>query len=97
MSTHNNNQSKYLCNLLAPHIPTNYNASDMFYSIPEINQLSTHGKIMALFDVESLFTNIPLDECIELVVKYIDQGNPGLMMSPTDFKTLFSFASACRD
>ena len=54
-------------------------------------------KIMALFDVESLFTNIPLDQCIELVVKYIDQGNPGLMMSSTDLKTFFSFATACRD
>ena len=52
---------------------------------------------MALFDVESLFTNIPLDESIELVVKYIDQGNPGLMMSSTDIKTFFSLATACRD
>ena len=54
-------------------------------------------KIMALFDVESVFTNIPLDECIELVVKYIDQGNPGLMMSSTDIKTFFPLATACRD
>ena len=52
---------------------------------------------MALFDVESLFTNIPLDESIELVVKYIDQGNPGLMMSSTDIKTFFPLATACRD
>ena len=30
------------------------------------------------FDVESLFTNIPLEECIDLAVKYISEGNPDL-------------------
>ena len=33
---------------------------------------------MVLFDVESLFTNIPVDECIDLVVRYISDGNPNL-------------------
>ena len=32
---------------------------------------------MVSFDVESLFTNIPLDECVNLVVNYIIKGNPG--------------------
>ena len=36
---------------------------------------------MVPFDIESLFTNIRLDECIELVVKYIYQSNPGLTVS----------------
>ena len=42
---------------------------------------------MVSFDVESLFTSIPLDECIDLAIKYIYQGNPGLKISPTDLKT----------
>ena len=49
---------------------------------------------MVSFDVVSLFTNIPLDECIDLAIKYIYQGNPGLGISPTDLKTLFPFATA---
>ena len=49
---------------------------------------------MVSFDVESLFTSIPLDECIDFAVTYIYQGNPGLTISPTDLKTLFSFATA---
>ena len=48
---------------------------------------------MVSFDVESLFTSIPLDECIDLAITYIYQGNPGLKISPTDLKTLFSFAT----
>ena len=35
-----------------------------------------------------------LDECIDLAITYIYQGNPGLARSPTDLKTLFSFATA---
>lgn len=62
-----------------------------FSYIQEINQLSTRGKFM-LF--ESLFTNIPFDEHIEPAVKYIYRSNPGLTMSPTDFITLFSLATA---
>ena len=42
-----------------------------------------HGKVMVSFDVESLFTNIPLEECIDLVVKYILDGNPDLKLSNT--------------
>ena len=43
---------------------------------------------MVSFDVESLFTSIPLDECIDLAITYIYQGNPNLKISPTDLKPL---------
>ena len=48
---------------------------------------------MVSFDVESLFTNIPLDDCINLAVKYITEGNPGLKLSKHDLKRLFEFAT----
>ena len=32
-----------------------------------------HNKFMVSFDVESLFTNIPLEESIDLAVSYITQ------------------------
>ena len=31
---------------------------------------------MVSFDVEGLFTNIPLEECIDLALKYVAKGNP---------------------
>ena len=49
---------------------------------------------MVSFDVESLFTNIPLEECIDLAIEYIRRGNPDLKLSPTELKTLFHFATA---
>ena len=41
-----------------------------------LQSLSMFRKFMVSFDVESLFTNIPLEECINLAVNYISEGNP---------------------
>ena len=60
----------------------------------EINDISMHGKFMVSFDVESLFTlNIPLDQCINLAVKYNTEGNPGLKLSKNELKRLFEFST----
>ena len=52
------------------------------------------GKFMVSFDVESLFTNIPLEECIDLAVNYISKGNPDLKLSKPDLRRLFTVATA---
>ena len=49
---------------------------------------------MVSFDVESLFTNKPLDGWINLAVKYISEGNPGLKLSTAELRNLFRFATA---
>ena len=49
---------------------------------------------MVSFDVESLFTNIPLDECIDLAVHYIKEENTDIKLSATELKTLLRFATA---
>ena len=46
------------------------------------------GKFMVSFDMESLFTNIPLEECIDLAVRYISDGNPDLKLSNTELKVV---------
>ena len=43
-----------------------------------LQSLSMFRKFMVSFDVESLFTNIPLEGCINLAVNYISEGNPDL-------------------
>ena len=57
------------------------------------NQIKS-GKFMVSFDVESLFTSIPLDECIDIAIRYIYQGNPGLKINAADLRRLFAFATA---
>ena len=49
---------------------------------------------MVSFDVKSLFTNIPLRECIDLAVSYITDGNTNLKPSKADLVKLFSIATA---
>ncbi|XP_068697770.1 uncharacterized protein [Montipora foliosa] len=93
IGTYNYSLAKYLSNLLQPHIPSTFIASDSFTFVKEINELSLHGMFMVSFDVESLFTNIPLDDCINLAVKYITEGNPGLKLSKQHLKRLFEFAT----
>ena len=49
---------------------------------------------MISFDVESLFTNIPLDECIDLALNYISEGNPDIRLSKPELRSLFTTAAA---
>ena len=94
IGTYNYNLAKYLCNLLTPHIPSEHCASDTFTFVQDIQGLTMHGKFMVSSDIASLFTNIPLEECIDLAVEYISDGNPDLKLSNTELKSLFSFATA---
>ena len=48
---------------------------------------------MVTFHVESLFTNIPLEESIDLAVVYILQGIPNIKFTHDDLKKLFFIAT----
>ncbi len=88
-----NKLAKYLCNLLAPHIPTELCATDTFTFLQDIQSLSMYGKFMVSFDVESLFTNKPLEGCIDLAVNYISKGNPDLKLSKPELRSVFTVAT----
>ncbi|XP_068685084.1 uncharacterized protein [Montipora foliosa] len=94
IGTYNYELAKYLCILLEPHIPSEYCALDTFTFVREINELPLSAKFMVSFDVESLFTNIPLEECVNLAVDYISKGNPDLQLTKTELRNLFNFATA---
>ena len=49
---------------------------------------------MVSFDLERLFTNIPLEECVNLAVDYISKGNADLQLTKTELGNLFKFATA---
>jgi len=59
-----------------------------------MTNLRTSNKFRVSFDVESLFTNIPLLEAIELAVDYILSGNPNIKLSKDSPKELFLVATA---
>ena len=41
------------------------------------------------FDVESLFTNMPLEECIDSAVNYISDGSPDIELNKSELRSLF--------
>ena len=94
IGTYNYELAKYLCILLEPHIPSEYCALDTFIFVREINEFPLSGKFMVSFDVESLFTNIPLEECVNLAVDYISKGNPDLQLTKTELRNAFNFVTA---
>ena len=49
---------------------------------------------MVSFDVVSLFTNVPLEESINLAVDYIFRGSPNIKTNRNDLKKLFVFATS---
>ena len=49
---------------------------------------------MVTFDISSLFTNLPLNETIELAVDCILSNNPNITMSRQQLKKLFHFATS---
>ena len=49
---------------------------------------------MVSFDVENLFTNIPLEECIDLAVNYISEGNPDMKLNKSELRSLFTTVTA---
>ncbi|XP_078355795.1 uncharacterized protein LOC144640561 [Oculina patagonica] len=94
IGTYNYELAKYLCSLLQPHIPSYYCTQDSFTFVNEIKDMPVSGNFMVSFDVESLFTNIPLDESIDLAVKYVKEGNSDIKLSTDELRTLFRFATA---
>ena len=94
IGTYNYELAKYLCSLLQLYIPTNYCAQDSFTFVNEIQDIPLSGNFMVSFDVESLFTNILLDECIDLAVRYIKEDKTDIKLSATELKTLLRFATA---
>ena len=94
IGTYNYNLAKFLCNLLSPHIPDGYCCKDSFTFVKEVNQVSVSNQFLISYDVNSLFTNIPLDETIEIAINKILENRQDLKISKRNLKKLFLFATA---
>ena len=71
INSHNYQVSKFLNNLLTPFIDSPYIVKDSFDFVNEITHFKNDAYVMASFDIKSLFTNIPLDESINIILNKI--------------------------
>ncbi|XP_065658976.1 uncharacterized protein LOC136083502 [Hydra vulgaris] len=66
IGTYNYNLAKHLSHLLSPYIPKQFCTLDSFSFVEELKQINVTNKFIVSYDVESLFTNIPLKETINI-------------------------------
>ena len=63
---------KFLTSLLNPLTQNEYHLKDSFSAAERIKQIHTNlyydGYKLVLFDVKSLFTNVPLDKTIQVIL-----------------------------
>ena len=78
IGTFNYNLARFLCDLLSPLVPNDYSCKDTFSFVSQIKNANLSKKFLVSYDVTSLFTNIPLQETIDIAINLIFNHNPNL-------------------
>ena len=73
IGTFNYNLAKYFVKIVEPITYNKYTVKNSFDFANELKSIDLSNKVMASFDVESLFTNIPLDETISIIIDQLFQ------------------------
>ena len=94
IDTYNYKVAQHLASLLSPHFPSNCATKDSFSFIEEIKQLNTYGKFLTSFDVTSLFTNIPLEETINIAIDTIFENYPNIKFTRKELQKPFKIATS---
>ena len=90
IGTFNYNLARFLCDLLSPLVPNDYSCKDTFSFVSQIKNANLSKKFLVSYDVTSLFTNIPLQETIDIAINLIFNHNPNLNITKKNLK-IFSF------
>ena len=78
------NLAKYLVPILSPFTTNQYSVENSYKFAEEIqDQDGSSALVMASFDVENLFTNIPLQETIQIIVKQLFTSPDSVVMGLT--------------
>ena len=88
----NYNLARFLCDLLSPLVANDYSCKDTFSFVSQINNANLSRKFLVFYDVTSLFTNIPLQETIDIAINLIFNHNHNLNITKKELKKLFLFA-----
>ena len=90
LGTFNYDLARFLCDLFSVLVPDDYSCKDTFSFVSQIKNTNLSGKFLVSYDVTSLFTNIPLQETIDIAINH----NPNLNITKKELKKLFLFATS---
>ena len=91
--TFNYNLARFLC-LLSPLVPNDYSCKDTFSFVSQIKNASLSRKFLVSYDVTSIFTNILLQEAIDIAINLIFSHNNNQNITKRELEKLFLFAIA---
>ena len=94
IGTFNYNLARFLCDLLSPLVPNDYSCKDTFSFVSQIKNANLSKKFLVSYDVTSLFTNITLQETIDIAINLIFNHNPNLSITRKELKKLFLFTAS---
>ena len=93
-NTPNYNIAKYLVKLLTPLTTNQYTLRNSYDFVHTITNIPSNNKTMHSFDIESLFTNIPLNETIDICLDTVfSNTNTFHNFTRKQFKTLLDLAT----
>ena len=69
IGTFNYNLTRFLCDLPSPLVSNDYSCKDTFSFASQIKNANLSKKFLVSYDVTSLFTNISLQETIDIAIK----------------------------
>ena len=93
IGTFNYNLARFIRDLLSPLVPNDYSCKDSF-SFSQIKNTNLSKKFLVSYNVTSLFTNISLQETIDIAINLIFNHNPNLNITRKKLKKLFLFATS---
>ena len=94
IGTFNYDLDSFLCDLLSSVVSHDYSCKETFSFVSQIENANLSGKFFVSYDVNSLFTNIPLQETIVIAINLILNPNPNLNITRKELKKLFLFATS---
>ena len=94
IGTFNYNLARFLCDLLSSFVSDDYSCKDTFSFVSQIKNANLSKKFLVSYDVTSLFTNIPLQETIDIAINLIFNHNPNLNITKKELKNLSVFATS---
>ena len=78
IGTFNYNLVQFLCDLLSPLVPNDYSCKATFSFVFQIKNGNLSKTFLVSYEGISLFTNIPLQENIDIAINFIFNHSPNL-------------------
>ena len=91
VGTFNYDLACFCCDFLSPEVPDDYFYKNTFSFVSQIRNTVLSCKFLVFYDVTGLFTNIPLQENIDIAINLIFNHNPNLNITKKELTKSFSF------